>query len=171
MSAAALDEAAFSADGYIIDQGKTGALAYGRFPSNYNGCGWIAAYNFFLAVGRPQPPEQTCAELAAGSPFRCALGTGPRRLRGFLAAKGFATGAATRRKKALALARKAEAGILLYLDGAEPHLVAFAEAGQGRFRFFNALPGEARHLSTLADFFKAHTRRLPVYVMLYPERD
>lgn len=56
-------EQAFSSDGYLIDQSKTGMLPYGNYDSSYNGCGWIAAYNALKAAGRTIPYETIRQEL------------------------------------------------------------------------------------------------------------
>ena len=67
---------------YFVDQAGC-AAPYGRRPSRVNGCGWIAAYNYCLALGALLPgegPAEVRAALAPGLRFGGALGTGPLRL-------------------------------------------------------------------------------------------
>lgn len=162
--------AAYSADGYIVRQEHTGALRYGLLSSATNGCGWIAAFNFMRAMGRPAPEAGVCRALAAGSPFKCLLGTGPGRLKRFLEAQGFALAGTARRPAMPALASAARAGILFYFEGAEPHFVAFAAAEKGKLRFFNAAPGEEDITATMAGFLARRAKFPAVYLMVNTSR-
>ena len=49
-----------SKDGYIINQGLTQHIHNGRYDSAYNGCGWIAAYNFLKINGVSMRSEKLC---------------------------------------------------------------------------------------------------------------
>jgi hypothetical protein len=162
-----LKPAALSEDGYIIHQGRTGNIPYGPVKSSLNGCGWIAAYNLLKALGRPLPrPEALSRQLARGTPLRGVAGTSPRRLRRFLQAQGIPLAAAFSRRLAPAFARHAKAGIVYYLDGHEPHLVAFKAATGGRLRFFNVEYGDACHLLTMDAFIKQYAKFPLFYLMI-----
>ena len=75
---------ALSPDGYIIDQGRMSGVRYGRFGSDYNGCGWIAAYNLLRRCGKDMSPEQTRDALGKKLRLGGRFGTFPLALRKFL---------------------------------------------------------------------------------------
>lgn len=160
-----MDEKALSTDGYIISQSKTYDIPYGRKMSDYSGCGWIACFNFFKAMGQPQPYQQVSQALAAGSPFGCRLGTGPLRLGRFLRCNGYAISTAASKSSALRLAGRSAAGVLFYVARYGPHFITFVPVGGGRYRFLNAVDGEEMHVSSMQDFFSEHLRFPLIYMM------
>lgn len=157
---------ALSRDGYIINQEHTGDIPYGRLSSDINGCGWMAAFNFFKAAGRPRPAMEIKKELEAGSTFHGSLGTGPCRLRRYIEKNGYLLRTAATPADALLLARSARVGCLFYIDGREPHFVTFVRQEDGQFRFFNAIPGEEQHIVSMPDFFQRYVRIPVVYMMV-----
>ena len=146
----------FSHDGYITDQHCFSGYRYRRMPSSVNGCGWIAAYNLlhFLGTGvdfdavrrgmdaliRPQIPGPT--------PMRT--------MRKYLRRVGAEYTAGKR--KALAAAKTARAGILRYWEGREPHFIAFLRLPDGRFRFLNVSGGRGDFALPMDEFFQKHCR-------------
>lgn len=169
-TAIALPAGAFSPDGYIIAQGKATSVPYGRFTSNWNGCGWIAAYNLLKITGRAEDWRLVSRALARGLTAEGALGTGPLRLARYLRGKGLRLETATSRIGAARLARFGSSGILLYATKEGPHYVAFADAKLGRHRFFNAEEGNSNHISTMAGFLKKEAKLPFVYLMLVKNR-
>lgn len=162
---------ALSTDGYIIDQDYLDDIPYGVFPSSYNGCGWVAAFNVMKAAGRELPALQVNREMIAGSARNGRLGTGPRRVCRYMRGKGLPTRATLRRKKALRLAKTARAGSICFYPVGErwPHHVAFTATEEpGIFRFFNVADGAEDLRCSLEDFFKQQARRLPMYMVVTP---
>jgi len=51
-----IDPRAFSADGYIINQGVLRDIRYGARTSRETGCGWIACYNYLRCMGMADMP-------------------------------------------------------------------------------------------------------------------
>lgn len=155
---------AFSPDGYIIDQRHTKAAKYGVRTSDRNGCGWIAAYNFLRAVGEADDWQQIVKDMRRGSPFLCALGTGPFRLKRYLRRRGYTLTLARGRDAAIKLAEASGAGILFYLHSHGLHFVAFTREADDQFRFFNAVLGDANHVMGMGEFLDKHAKRWPVWV-------
>ncbi len=156
----------YSADGYIINQDATAHIPYGRMPSDYSGCGWIAAYNFLRVMGKNPNPRQLARQLATGW-FKGGMGTGPLRLRQFLAGKGYRFAVCHSRRAAPALAHNAKAGILMYVSGIHGlHYVTFAAAQGSQKRFFNAEFGNEQHILTMAEFAKKYVKTPFCYLMV-----
>lgn len=154
-----IDEKALSADGYLIDQRHTQNIRYGRLSSDYNGCGWMAAFNLLKAAGKEVPALQVRDALERGLVFKGWLGTGPLHLRRYLKSCGCKLTANFRTKTAVVAAATCKAGIVYYVEGREPHYVAFYPAAGGQLRFLNAISGKQRHLSSMAAFL---ARKRPV---------
>lgn len=159
------DPAAFSPDGYIISQEHTAGVPYGVHSSDYNGCGWIAAYNLLRALGRPAKPLAAAKSLAASSPFHGSLGTGPLRLARWLRRRGIPVQTARKRPDVLRLAGRSRAGILFYFDDKEPHYVAFINQGGGVQRFLNAVDGAAMDTLPMAAFLDNRAAG-PIYYLM-----
>lgn len=150
------DARAFSDDGYIIDQRFTGELQYGRYSSDYNGCGWIAAYNLMRALGRDATPEQVNSDMNAILPYHGCRGTPVRTMAEYLGDAGVTLSQTRGVKRSLAAASACRAGIIRYLDEGVPHYVAFVRYEKDNFRFFNAVEGNVRHIMTMRGFFDKH---------------
>lgn len=160
-----MDSRAFSLEGYIINQTLTGDVPYGWMKSSSHGCGWIAAYNFLKATGRPQPPERLAALLGNASPLKSLLGTGPLRLQRFLEGCGCSLTTAATRRRIFQLAPRAKAGILLYNTGRSGHFVCFVPQSGGLLHFYNARQGDPAYLTTMEDFYKANVKLPATYLM------
>ncbi len=158
---------AFSEDGYIINQYKLEDVPYGLRTSKESGCGWIAAFNFLHAMGRDTHWPYIHAALSGGGIGQGMLGTGPFRLYRFLERQEFPSLTyVIGRKKALRLTKHGvRAGILLYRHRTGLHYVAFADAGAGQLRFFNAILGNERHIDTMENFLRTHTKSWPILLM------
>ncbi len=158
---------AFSEDGFIIDQRYTEGVPYGSRKSSYSGCGWIAAYNFLHAMGRDVSWSYISAALGARGLFRGHLGTGPFRLYRYLRRQKFV---ALRRGYGvrgviLLSQRPLSAGVLLYRHSKGMHYVAFKDAGNGQYRYFNAVPGHPQHVESMEEFLSKRAKKWPVMVM------
>lgn len=60
-----------------------------QIGSNFNGCGWIAAYNTLRLLGRPLPPWEIIDALESGVVLRGYLGLSPFALTRFFRKLGF----------------------------------------------------------------------------------
>ncbi len=60
-------EKGFTSDGFIMDQAQFTDYPYGKFTSDWNGCGWIAVFNLMHARGMGVTPEQICQTPAQGA--------------------------------------------------------------------------------------------------------
>ena len=182
----ALPAEAFSADGFIIDQRKTAAVPYGIKNSDYNGCGWIAAFNLLRICGCD---EGGWREVAIGMRHSTLLfgllGTNPLTLVSFLRRrlKAFLENSGGRLKLKWGLRLSAgrpgdgniRAGIVMYWHGRGAHFVAFHAVGDNhgdsapanvnvnkdedtRFRFLNAVYGSRGVVNTLPGFLKRRAK-------------
>ncbi len=167
---------AFSEDGYIINQNLLKNLPYGMKQSNYNGCGWIAAYNFLHACGRQKEYDTVRQQLEDSLIFGGLFGTHIMQLYLYLRRHGFHLHWACRPKTAQKQAQRCKVGILFYFNGAALHFVTFVPADgqllekdesscvdadaalnqseQFWYRFFNGRMGEQQDLDTWEHFFE-----------------
>ena len=159
-----MNPSAFSPDGYIIDQRYTDAAKYGARTSDKNGCGWIAAYNFLHAVGEEDDWHPVATDMGRGSLFFCALGTSPFRLLRYLKRRGYRLKQARGKNASIKLAEQSGAGILFYRHSRGLHFVTFTREEDGRLRFFNAILGNARHVTGMRAFLREHALNWPVWV-------
>lgn len=154
----------FSEDGYIIDQNFFGAYRYRGLTSDYNGCGWIAAYDLRRAQGHDVDFEQVHRDMNAMFPFQIPGPTPMRKLLRYLARHGryrLIWG----KRRSLAAAGKAQAGIIRYLEEDTPHFVPFVRT-DGGYRFFNVSDGQEELVCSMDDFFRDHCRKGFVRVVL-----
>lgn len=151
-------EKGFAPEGYITDQDCFPQLIYRGIGSNINGCGWIAAHNFLLALGMTPGYETVHRDMNAFFPRQIPGPTPVRVLRRYLRRFG-AFPLAVGRKKSLATGRTCRAGILRYWEGKEPHFIAFVPQEGGLFRFFNVCDGGEDMTLSLEEFFRTHCRR------------
>ena len=149
---------ACSEDGYIIDQRLVDDVPYGKFHSDYNGCGWIASYNLLRCMGRDISVDEVCRALEKGSLFRGLLGTGPFRIRRYLKKSGLHVKTVLSKKKAAALAPAFLCGMMLYRHSAGYHFVAFSNQGGGLMRFYNAICGKRNHDKSMQAFLSQENK-------------
>ena len=74
----------YSSDGYIVDQARLTFIRYGALTSDLNGCGWIAAFNFFKTQGNTVNTQSLADELIRYSIMRGLAGTDLFRLKRML---------------------------------------------------------------------------------------
>lgn len=150
------DTRALSYDGYIIDQRYTGEFQYGCYKSSLNGCGWIAAYNMLRYLGFEDTPEDIAAGMNAVLPYHGRHGTPVATLKKYLVSRGVAVRRVGRGRYVPRTLSRCRAGIIRYLDEGVPHYASFGACGGDKFRFCNAVEGDAAHISTMDEFFRAH---------------
>ena len=149
----------FSADGFILDQDALSDYPYGRYRTDWNGCGWIAAYNLLLACRRKADPRVICREMSDALHFGGTFGTAVSIVRGCLRDHGVETDLIVGKSRCLAACARTRCGILRFHDGEYPHYVTFASDRDGLYRFYNSDPADDSHLHTMEDFFREHMKR------------
>lgn len=146
----------YSPDGFIIDQRRTGAHKFGAFGSQYNGCGWIAVYNLLRATGKPVFPAEVIARLEPSLQLKGLIGTRIRSMKDCLASFGYWAADFRGREQVLQALRRAQDGIVWYMDGLTPHFAAFCRVStEGKpllLRFFNAEAGRTMHVCAPEEF-------------------
>ena len=132
-----ISKEAFSAEGYITDQRKLVNVAYGKYTSDYNGCGWIAAYNLFRLCGIAAEPDEVRADLEKRLKFGGKFGTFPTELKRYLQKK-LDVKMKIRSRKSVAKMCSGR-GILLYWTGKSAHNAVFCrcEESEDKFRVLN----------------------------------
>lgn len=153
-------EAAFSPEGYIVDQGRITDVAYGCRPTSENGCGWIAVFNLLKSLGEDVPCREVAAALERRSLFHGRFGTSPWRIRRYLKKWGWVTRWAIGKKRIIPAAAEAPAGVVIYRHSRGWHFAAFARRGQGEgvLRFYNAVAGNPGYDRTMEAFLAAQSR-------------
>lgn len=187
-----INRRALSSDGYIINQRLLKNLPYGMKQSNYNGCGWIAAYNFLRACGRKKDWDTVRQQLEDSLILGGLLGTHIVQMYLYLRRHGFHLHWAVGRKAARPYAEGCKAGVLFYFNGAALHFVTFlpateaeveqfaaAEQAEKRaealaaekpiqaqwYRFLNGKMGAQRDYATMEDFLERESQT-PVFVQI-----
>jgi len=145
-----------SVDGYITDQAKLRRIAYGKFGSHYNGCGWIAVYNLLHALGDPVSPGEIHEQLMQDLHFGGRFGTGPFRLMRYLRRRGYRT----RFSFSVRSLQNGESGILFYWTGKPLHYVAFSAQKDGLYLFRNVAPGIGETVMEIKSFLNRFSRLL-----------
>lgn len=157
-------EGAFSKDGYLINQSMLKEISYGKRGSHQNGCGWIAAYNFFKAAGKPLPWDTVRRQLEKSLLLGGVVGTNMWYLCWYLYRKGYRIHTAFTKIGADMDAAVCQAGILTYWTGKGIHFAAFVPEKAGRIRFFNAGNPDP-DLTTMQEFFKSRVKFPLVFSM------
>lgn len=148
-----INSRAFSDNGYIIDQRLTSSVSFGHYPSDKNGCGWIAAYNFLKALDYDPDPELLLRKLERTLLFGGRLGLNFFALVYELRRQDIPLEFALRPFHAQELAQRNRAGIILYRAGKTNHFAAFRRESDGSLRFFGAAAGAAHHQLSMAEFY------------------
>lgn len=176
--------AAYSRDGYLIDQGKLSGISYGRKTSRETGCGWIACFNFLRFMNRPQPPQEVARRMERMLLWGGRIGSHPLAVWWYLHQKGFRFRTAfTCWGAGRVLERTAgrTAGVIAYWHGKGAHFAAFVREealvpakeepdfidGTDRqtVRFLNAVYGMENHRLTMREFFRKYVK-FPLAIVL-----
>ena len=148
-------EKGISKDGYITDQNHFSAYRYRGMSSNWNGCGWVAAYDLRHAQGHDVDFKAVHRDMNALFPFQIPGPTPVWKLRLYLSRHGryrLTVG----KRASLAVAGKAPAGIIRYWEGRTPHFVPFVRREDGRYRFFNVADRLEDFICPMDEFFRDH---------------
>lgn len=155
---------AFSADGYLIDQDYTEEYKYGRFTSDFNGCGWIAMFNLLKAAGRQVKAEDVHRGLAEILPYAGLLGTPLNTMRRYLRQQNLLFAEIKGKHKISAAIADYSCGIFRFLRKKELHFVAFTRVDKERLRFFNVYDGKEDYICTIDEFLSDKISSIPSVV-------
>ncbi|MBQ2755580.1 MAG: hypothetical protein IJF27_02795 [Oscillospiraceae bacterium] len=158
---------ALSKEGYIIDQRKLGNIFYGKYTSDYNGCGWIAAYNLLKLCGVSVEPEEVRSALENSLRFGGKFGTFPFAIKKYLK-KHLSVKMKVRSRKQLKKLCCGK-GILLYWTGKSAHNAVFCgcEECKDKIRLLNDVCGKEQTVNT--ESFLAERMRFPLCLMFEVE--
>lgn len=169
-----IDPRALSKDGFLKDQDYLVNFPYGRYPTSYNGCGWVAIYNAEHAAGRGIAAEAVYEAMCNILPYEGTHGTPfPTMVRYFEeqnipVARIYGSGEELVR---VVEERQVPRGILRYIEGREPHYIAFVRVDEekpARYRFFNAADGKEDFIETMECFRREHICGRRVVRILLP---
>lgn len=162
-----------SGDGFITDQDMFTEFPYRTVTTDYNGCGWIAAYNLRHAL---EPGfddiESVRAEMDGMHSFRFPGPTLMRVMREYLRRHVPEWKETTGRTAAVDAACRSFAGIFRYNEGHVPHFISFVRQPDGLYRFFNvddSLNG-GDFTESMESFASKHFLRGNVIVLTVPEK-
>ena len=164
-------EDGISPDGYITDQDCFSSVRYRTITADWNGCGWVAAYNLRHFLGHTVDWDEVRAEMDAMHTLRVPGPTLMRVMRGYLGryVPGYRETAG--REDALAAAEESLAGIFRYREGDTPHFICFIRLPDGQFRFFNVDDGLEDAVMPMEEFGHGHFRRGHVIALTIPKED
>lgn len=173
-----IDRRALSSDGYLKDQDYLANYPYGYWPTSFNGCGWIAAFNLIHTLRPEVTPDEVYRGMLEYLTYNGRHGTPFPDLAAFFRKRA---GIPCRRiyGKSEILERLSEKGVLKegvlrYVEGDTPHYIAFYEVspenlpaevripdpllpGEGPFyRFFNAADGLEDFAANMKNFRRDH---------------
>ena len=146
----------FSSDGYIIDQDCFSDFKYRTIPANFNGCGWIAAYNLRRFLGHEASYDEVRREMDEMHFLRVPGPTLMCVMRKYLKKHVPEVRETVGRKDALTAAKESRAGIFRYREGLEPHFVSYIRQGENSFRFFNMADGLEDCVLPMEQFIEEH---------------
>ena len=145
-----------SKDDYIIAQYAMSAYPYGNVTSNYNGCGWIAAYNLVHGLGLSFTYKEVYEDMIRILPYKGMAGTPTRTLHKYLTIKEITFTKTRGKKSVLECSKNCRAGVIRYMEGFEPHYVAFIKVNEDKFRYLNIKEGKEDIIMTMKEFLKTH---------------
>ena len=169
-----IDPRALTEDGYLKDQDYLKNFPYGRYPTSFNGCGWVAIYNVEHAIGQSIAAEAVYEVMRKMLPYDGTQGTPFPTMVRYYAERNSPVARMYGSGETLIRAVReygAPRGILRYMEGREPHYIAFvrvdAEA-PARYRFFNAADGKEDFVETMEYFRSEHIRGRRIVRLLLP---
>ncbi|MDD3428729.1 MAG: hypothetical protein PHG02_01825 [Oscillospiraceae bacterium] len=133
--------------GYFLNQHLLKDVQFGAYTSDYNGCGWVAAYNALLMLGQPMACTKVISGLDEHLQWKGKLGLSMAALMGFFLKQGCQINFGIGLKSIEKNAQTAQTNILYYFHpkfkGA--HFVAFIKKpfkdkdGNAKYQFYNSL--------------------------------
>lgn len=157
-----------SPDGYIIDQDCFSSVRYRTIRADYNGCGWIAAYNLRHFLGHSVTWDDVRAEMDAMHTLRIPGPTLMRVMREYLGRYVPVYRETVGREEALREAENSRAGIFRYREGDTPHFICFIRQSGSLFRFFNVDDRIDDAVMTMSRFGHEHFLRDNVIALTVP---
>ncbi len=157
-----IDPRALSGDGFLKDQDYLKNFPYGRYPTSYNGCGWVAIFNAEHATGHGIAAEAVYEAMREILPNEGTKGTPFPTMRRYYAERNIPALCIYANGEGLIRAVREHAsprGILRYMEGREPHYIAFVLVDKeppARYRFFNAADGKEDFVETMEYFRTEH---------------
>ncbi len=158
-------EMGFSPDGYITDQDCFSTFRYRTIPANYNGCGWIAAYNLQKCLGHETGDDGVRRELDEMHFLRVPGPTLMCVMRKYLSRHVPEHRETVGREEALQAARESRAGIFRYREDHVPHFVSYIRQEDGSFPFFNMADDLEDCVMTMEEFIQEHAATGTVIVL------
>ena len=152
-------EDGISSDGYITDQDCFASVRYRTMRANYNGCGFIAAYNLRHALGHDVDWDTVRREMDAMHELRVPGPTLMRVMREYLGKYVPDYRETVGRDDAIAAAKKSTAGLFRYNEEREPHFICYVRQEDGNFRFFNVNNGLEDTVMSMDTFANGHLLR------------
>ena len=161
-------EEGISSDGYIYDQDCFSSVRYRTMPADWNGCGWIAAYNLRHALGHTVFWDDVRKEMDDMHTLRIPGPTLMRVMRQYLEryVPGYRETAG--RIDASSAAENSSAGIFRYTEGNVPHFICFVRQADNRFRFFNVNDDMDECILPMRQFAEEHFLRGTVIALTVP---
>lgn len=150
-----------SSDGLIINQSKLKTIPYGKYTSDYNGCGWIATYNTMKLLGEKVEANEIIQHLNKYNVLDGKLGTNPFGIKKYFEGQNLDFRSSFLSKRLHA--KKNAIGIILYTDGKSAHYVAFQRENR-KFHFYNDIYGKEDDVRTLEEFF--HGKKVPLWYII-----
>lgn len=150
-----------SRDGLIINQSKLKTIPYGKYTSDYNGCGWIATYNAMKLLGEKVEVKEIIRYLDKYNILDGKVGTNPIGIKKYFEEQNLSFRSSVLSKRLQA--KKHAVGILLYTDGKSAHYVAFQRENR-QFHFYNDVYGKENDIRTLDEFFQG--KKVPLWFLI-----
>jgi len=155
-----------SKDGYIINQSKLNTIPYGKYTSDYNGCGWIATYNAMKLLGEKVDVENIIDYLNHYTIIKGKLGTNPAGIKNFFKERSFSLKSTSHVEKFNSYSKNCGAGIILYLSNQTAHYVAFNKSGE-QYHFYNDIYGKEDDIRTMDQFLKEVKFNIAYLIAIY----
>lgn len=140
-----MQEAKDETEGLIIKQSDLEGMRYGEHASDFNGCGWIAAYNVRRMLGEEVTPAEVIRDMEDTTLLGGFFGTHPFEMARYLSEQGYDVTCTMSGENMEQAAEEADAGIYFYMywrsDGKpQGHNMAFRKSKRGRngwYTFYN----------------------------------
>ena len=189
-----VDHRALTSDGYLKDQDYLANYQYGYWPTSFNGCGWVAAFNLIHTMRSEVTPDEVHRAMLEFLTFNGRRGTPFPDLAAFFTqwAKMPFWRVYGKSQILERLSRRGvlKRGVLRYVEGDTPHYIAFYEVnpeklpaevilpdplvpGEGPFyRFFNAADGLEDFAANMKNFRRDHiSHDLLIRLLIPKEKD
>ena len=157
--------AAFSEDGYIIDQDCFHEYRYRTMRADINSCGWIAAYNIRHFLGQNAAWDDVRREMEEMHVLNIPGPTHMRVMRQYLNKYIPDVRVTAGREQALEAATASTAGIFRYREENIPHFISYIRREDGTFRFFNVATDQEDILIPMEQFGREHLQGGRVIVL------